>query len=49
MPGLLLVRRGFAVSGAGIGILAAELELIATATDPSDWEGVIRFVPFLYA
>jgi hypothetical protein len=47
MPGLLVVRAGFAVGGAGIEILARELELIATASDARDWEGVIQFIPFL--
>ena len=49
MPGLLLVRRGFAVGGGGIGVLARELELIAGASDASDWEGCIQFIPFLGA
>ena len=49
MRGLLVVRRGFAIGGIGIGVLASELELIASATDPSDWEGVIQFIPFLGA
>jgi hypothetical protein len=49
MRGLLVVRRDFAIGGIGIGVLASELELIASATDPSDWEGVIQFIPFLGA
>ena len=49
MPGLFVVRGRFAVAGAGIGALVDDLELIAGATDQSEWEGLIQFLPFLWS
>ena len=49
MPGLLLVRRAFLDRQAGIGVLVKELKLIAGASTPSEWEGVVEFIPYLYA
>jgi hypothetical protein len=49
MPGLFLVRPGFAVGGSGIGVLAREFEFIVGASDAQEWEGVVQFVPFLGA
>jgi len=49
-PGLLMVRPGLDLSkeGRGIGILLKELSLIAGATEPSEWAGLVEYVPFLY-
>lgn len=49
MPGLLPVRRGYAVAGKGIGVLVRELELIASASKLEEWDNVVQFIPFLYA
>ena len=48
MPGLLVIRRAFLDRQAGIGALVEELKLIAEASTPSEWEGVVEFIPFLY-
>ena len=48
MPGLLIVRRAYLDRQAEIGPIVKELELIAKASFPSDWEGVIEFIPRLY-
>ena len=49
MPDLFVVRGRFAVAGAGIGALVDDLDLIAGATDQSEWEGLIQFLPFLWS
>ncbi len=49
MPGLLVVRPAFLHRNAGIATLVAELKLIAEASNAEEWEGVIQFIPFLYA
>ena len=48
MPGLLVVRRAFLDRQAGISALVSELKLIAGASAPSEWEGVVEFIPYLY-
>jgi hypothetical protein len=49
MTGLLVVRPRFLDRQAGLGVIVAELALIAEATSPEDWHGVEQFVPYLYA
>jgi hypothetical protein len=48
MPGLLVVRPGFLVRGAGLGTVLDELLLIAAASDAEEWLGVIQYIPFLF-
>jgi predicted nuclease of predicted toxin-antitoxin system len=48
MPGLLVIRRAFLERQAGIGVLVKELKLIGGASTPSEWEGVVGFIPYLY-
>lgn len=45
MPGLLVVRRAYLDRQAGIGALVHELKLIAGASNPSEWEGIVEFIP----
>ncbi len=48
MPGLLIVRPGFLIQGAGLGKVIDELLLIAESTSAEEWFGVVQFIPFLF-
>ena len=49
MTGLLVVSPRYLDRQAGLGVIVEELALISEATEPSEWIGVERFIPFLYA
>lgn len=47
MAGLLVVRRRYLDRQAGISAVVEALQLVAAASEPSEWEGVIDFIPYL--
>lgn len=50
MPGLLVVRPGFGTHlGGGLRLVLDELVLIAECSDAEEWNGLIQFIPFLWA